>query len=101
MIYNTDLSNRYLDDDDEYTRRLAQCISFNNQTAVATLSLPRNLWCVDGPYYNEHFVRRMREFYIDELKEFVESDIETREDYPTGPSICIHENGAILTVNII
>lgn len=101
MIYNSDLSNRFMDDEEEYIRRLAQCISFNRDNIVATLNLPRRLWCTDGPYYNEHFLHHMREFYVDELRDFVASDIETREDNPTGPSICVHQSNAIVTVNII
>ena len=101
MLSLTDLNNRYTDNEDEYRQRVAQCITFNQDTLVATLTLPRKLWCADGPYYNEHFTRHMREFYVDELRDFVQNDINVRSEHQAGPSVCTHPSGAIVTVNVI
>jgi len=100
MLNFTDLNNRFMDNEDEYRQRVAQCITFNQQTLVATLTLPRKLWCADGPYYNEHFTRHMREFYVDELREFVQ-DATNLHGSNEGPSVYMHPSGETVTVNII
>ena len=100
MLNFTDLNNRFMDNEDEYRQRVAQCITFNQQTLVATLTLPRKLWCADGPYYNEHFTRHMREFYVDELREFVQDATNLRGSNE-GPSVYMHPSGETVTINVI
>ena len=101
MIELTDASNRFIDNEDEFTQNVAHCIRFDSHTLVATLEMPRKLWCADGPYWSQHFTKYMRGFYIDEFKEFVETEVNIRSQNQAGPSVCTHPSGAIATVNII
>lgn len=101
MIHFTDLSNRFMDDEHDYRQRVAQSITFDQEGFIATLTLARKLWCADGPYYNQNFCKHMREFYVDELKDFVENDVNNGTSTNVNELLYTHPSGAIVTVNII